>query len=83
LPFRFLTLARSCDMTWRTAAVILRRPGMIDTQELCRWINERVDAENQRVRSVVIMEDVPHSTVGKTLKPVLREPYCLGKEKKI
>lgn len=65
------------------AAVILRQPGAISAEELCRWINERVDAKNQRVHEVKIMEDFPRSTAGKTLKRVLREPYWAGKEEKI
>jgi acyl-coenzyme A synthetase/AMP-(fatty) acid ligase len=43
--------------------------------EDCAWIKDRVDAKNQRVRAVVIMEDFPRSTAGKTLKRILREPY--------
>lgn len=65
------------------AAVVLRQPGMISAEELCLWINERVDAKNQRVHEVKIMEDFPRSTAGKTLKRVLREPYWAGKEEKI
>ena len=39
------------------AAVILREPGSITAEDLCLWINERVDAKNQRVHAVVIMEE--------------------------
>lgn len=65
------------------AAVILEQPGMISAEELCRWINERVDAKHQRVHQVTIMEDFPRSTAGKTLKRILREPYWAGKGEKI
>ena len=65
------------------AAVILRQPGMIAAEELCRWINDRVDAKNQRIHQVIIMEDFPRSTAGKTLKRVLREPYWLDKKRNI
>jgi acyl-CoA synthetase (AMP-forming)/AMP-acid ligase II len=65
------------------AAVILHQPGTVGAEALCDWINERVDAKNQRIRAVVIMEDFPRSTAGKTLKRVLREPYWAGRDEKI
>ncbi len=65
------------------AAVILREPGALTPEALCAWINERVDAKNQRVTSVVVMEDFPRSTAGKTLKRILREPYWIGRDEKI
>lgn len=57
------------------AAVILREPGAVSETELRDWINERVDSKLQRVHAVVLMEDFPRSTAGKTLKRVMREPY--------
>jgi len=65
------------------AAVILREPGMVTAKELCQWINGRVDAKNQRVHEVVLMEDFPRSTAGKTLKRILREPYWTGRDEKM
>jgi acyl-CoA synthetase (AMP-forming)/AMP-acid ligase II len=65
------------------AAVILCEAGTIPAEELCAWINDRVDAKNQRVRAVVIMEDFPRSTAGKTLKRILREPYWADHDAKI
>jgi long-chain acyl-CoA synthetase len=65
------------------AAVILCEPGTITTEELCSWINGRVDAKSQRVRAVVIMEDFPRSTAGKTLKHMLRAPYWADHDAKI
>jgi len=65
------------------AAVILRQPGTISAEELRQWINERVDAKNQRVHEVRIMEEFPRSTAGKTLKRVLREPYWAGMQPKM
>ena len=65
------------------AAVVLRQPGTISAEDLCQWINERVDAKNQRVHAVTILEDFPRSTAGKTLKRMLREPYWAGREEKI
>ena len=63
------------------AAVILQKPGLIGAEELRDWINVRVDAKNQRIRGVVIMEDFPRSTAGKTLKRILREPYWTKHDK--
>ena len=65
------------------AAVILREAGMVSAEELCRWINERVDAKHQRVHAVTILEDFPRSTAGKTLKRILREPYWTGRDEKM
>jgi len=65
------------------AAVILREPKSITAEALCAWINERVDAKNQRVQSVVIMDEFPRSTAGKTLKRTMREPYWAGQKEKI
>jgi len=65
------------------AAVILHQPGAITSEALRDWINERVDAKNQRVHEVAIMDEFPRSTAGKTLKRVLREPYWAGRNTKI
>jgi hypothetical protein len=34
------------------AAVILGQPGTVTAEELCHWINERVNSKNQRVHGV-------------------------------
>jgi acyl-CoA synthetase (AMP-forming)/AMP-acid ligase II len=65
------------------AAVILDQLGAITPEALCDWINERVDAKNQRVHAVVIVEDFPRSAAGKTLKRILREPYWAGRGEKM
>jgi len=65
------------------AAVILHRPGEIAEEELCKWINERVDGKHQRVQAVVFMQDFPRSTAGKTLKREMREPYWAGSNVRI
>ena len=65
------------------AAVILREPGVVSEDELRNWINERVDSKLQRVHSVVLMEEFPRSTAGKTLKRVMREPYWAGRDTRI
>ena len=65
------------------AAVVLSQPNAITAEALRDWTNERVDAKNQRISAVVIMEDFPRSVAGKTLKRVLREPYWADKTEKI
>jgi long-chain acyl-CoA synthetase len=65
------------------AVVTLHSAGAVTAEDLCEWINQRVDAKHQRVHAVVIMEDFPRSTAGKTLKRLLREPYWAGRESKI
>ena len=57
------------------AAVILKSAGLVAAGELRTWINARVAARYQHVHEVVIVEDLPRSTAGKTLKRVLREQY--------
>jgi len=57
------------------AAVILNQPDAITEEDLCNWINERVDGKHQRVQAVLFMDDFPRSTAGKTLKREMREPF--------
>jgi long-chain acyl-CoA synthetase len=57
------------------AAVVLREGASLSPDALASWINERVAARYQRVAGVIVMDDFPRSTAGKTLKRVLREPY--------
>ena len=57
------------------AAIALKRPGEVSAEELRAWINERVAASYQKVHEVVLVDDFPRSTAGKTLKRVLREQY--------
>ena len=47
----------------------------MSAEELRAWINERVAASYQKVHEVVLVDDFPRSTAGKTLKRVLREQY--------
>jgi acyl-CoA synthetase (AMP-forming)/AMP-acid ligase II len=58
------------------AAVILREAAIVDSEELRQWINARVAARYQQVHRVVILDDFPRSTAGKTLKRVLREQHA-------
>jgi len=61
----------------------LRQAGGVTAEDLRDWINQRVEARYQRVHSVVIMDDFPRSTAGKTLKRVLREPYWADRNVRI
>ena len=63
------------------AAVILH--AATDAEELRCWVNSRVAARYQQVKAVVIMDDFPRSTAGKTLKRVLREPYWAQRDTSI
>lgn len=58
------------------AAIILKSPNGISPEELKSWINARVAARYQQVHAVVIADDFPRSTAGKTLKRVLRETHA-------
>jgi long-chain acyl-CoA synthetase len=62
------------------AAVSLHEPGAATAEELRDWINQRLDADYQRVQKVIVLEALPRNIAGKVLKRVLREPYWQGKE---
>jgi long-chain acyl-CoA synthetase len=57
------------------AAVLLRDATTITSDELMKWVNERVGAKFQRLHQVLILDDFPRSISGKTLKRELREKY--------
>jgi acyl-CoA synthetase (AMP-forming)/AMP-acid ligase II len=56
--------------------VILRDGATLSGEELKVWINARVAARYQQLREVVILDDFPRSTAGKTLKRTLREQFA-------
>ena len=60
------------------AAVVLkeRTATSVSPGDLRLWINARVAARFQQVHEVVIVDDLPRSTAGKTLKRVLRDEYA-------
>jgi long-chain acyl-CoA synthetase len=62
------------------AAVVLRQPVKITSEELRDWINERVGAKFQRVHDVVFMDEFPRNVAGKTLKRLMREKYWKGRQ---
>ena len=55
------------------AAVILKQSGQATAEELKAWINDRVGAKYQRVDRVILKDDFPRSTAGKTLKRIMRD----------
>jgi long-chain acyl-CoA synthetase len=57
------------------AAVVLREPGAAAAADLADWINARVAARFQRVREVVLRDELPRNTAGKTLKRELRAAW--------
>lgn len=61
------------------AAVVLAHPDAAGAEELRDWINARVAARYQQVHDVLIVDDLPRSTAGKTLKRVLREQYATAR----
>ena len=58
------------------AAIVLRERATTTAEELRGWINARVAARYQQVHEVVLMDDFPRSTAGKTLKRVLRDQFA-------
>jgi long-chain acyl-CoA synthetase len=57
------------------AAVILHHQGEVAPHELKAWTNSRVAARYQQIHEVIITDDFPRSTAGKTLKRVLRDTH--------
>lgn len=60
------------------AAVILHEGRSASSDELRSWINQRVAARYQQVSDVMILDDFPRSTAGKTLKRVLRDLHTVA-----
>lgn len=57
------------------AAVVLDDTAEETAETLRGWINQQVSAKYQRVREVLILDDLPRNVAGKTLKRVLRERH--------
>jgi acyl-CoA synthetase (AMP-forming)/AMP-acid ligase II len=60
-------------------AVVLRERGAAGEDELRDWVNARVQARYQQVHAVVVHDELPRNTAGKTLRRLLREPYWQGR----
>lgn len=64
------------DDKWGECPIaMVRLKGEITPDDLMTWVNARVEARYQRVREVVILQEFPRNTAGKTLKRVMREQY--------
>jgi acyl-CoA synthetase (AMP-forming)/AMP-acid ligase II len=59
-------------------AVVLHAAGGASADELRAFINARVAARYQQVHEVVIHDEFPRNTAGKTMKRLLRDPYWAG-----
>jgi acyl-CoA synthetase (AMP-forming)/AMP-acid ligase II len=59
------------------AAVILKEKsaGLTQEHELLSWINQHIEARYQRVSAVLVQDEFPRSTAGKTLKRVMRDVF--------
>jgi acyl-CoA synthetase (AMP-forming)/AMP-acid ligase II len=57
------------------AAIVAHDPA-VSGADLRTWINARVAAKYQQVCDVILLDDLPRSTAGKTLKRVLRDQYA-------
>ncbi|MDF1540035.1 MAG: AMP-binding protein [Candidatus Thorarchaeota archaeon] len=67
------------DAKWGEASVAAVRPRdatTITSDELMKWVNERVGAKFQRLHQVVFVDEFPLSISGKILKRELRENYA-------
>ncbi len=58
------------------AAVVRVEHAHDDAGALRDWINAHVDARYQRVREVLLLDELPRNIAGKALKRVLRERYA-------
>ena len=65
------------------AAVILKEQQTTSPDELLSWINQHVEARYQRVSAVLIQENFPRNTAGKTLKRVMRDAFWQGQSRQI
>ncbi len=57
------------------AAIVLSTAGASTEETLREWINARVAARYQRLHRVMILDELPRSAAGKTLKRVLRDRF--------
>ena len=65
------------------AAVVLRKKGGAEPDELREWINARVAAKYQRVDRVLVLDSFPRNVAGKTLKRELRATFWEGRGKAV
>jgi long-chain acyl-CoA synthetase len=51
-----------------------------DPDEICSWVNERVEARYQKLGAVLVLEAFPLSVAGKTLRREIKSSYLDGRE---
>ena len=64
-------------------AVILRNGATTDADALKAWVNERVGARYQQLCQLVVLDDFPRNTAGKTLKREMRDAYWRNRPERI
>ena len=57
------------------AAVTLAEPDAISPEDLVKWANQHVGAKFQRIRQVIIMDELPRNIAGKVLKRTMRDEF--------
>jgi acyl-CoA synthetase (AMP-forming)/AMP-acid ligase II len=60
------------------AAVRFEPGNAVPADEVCEWVNTRVDARFQKLSKVIVLEEFPLSVAGKTLRRVIRDDYLEG-----
>ena len=57
------------------AAVTLAEPDAISPEDLMHWTNQHVGAKFQRIRQVIILDELPRNIAGKVLKRTMRDEF--------
>ena len=65
------------------AAVILKSGATATASEIQDWVNVRVNARYQKLKTVNIRDSFPRSVAGKTLKRVMRDEFWDKRDTKI
>lgn len=73
------------DDKWGEApvAAVIVDDNSFNPESIRDWVNERIEARYQKLREVVIKDDFPRSTAGKTLKRKMRDEFWEGRDTKI
>lgn len=73
------------DDKWGEApvAAVIVDDSSVTAGAIREWVNERIEARYQKLRDLVIKDDFPRSTAGKTLKRSMRDEFWEGRDSKI
>lgn len=63
------------------AAVTPKAGCAIDPSQLLEWTNARVAAKFQRIRDVMVLDEMPRNVAGKTLKREIKAGYMAARER--